>query len=290
MAITALCWWHQAPLAAPRQETPWSQCRPAGSLHKVAGLTEASGLAASRSVPGRLWTHNDSGQPILFGIDAKGSVTARVRLAGATVDDWEAVGVGSCSSGSCVYVGDIGDNKAIRRNITIYRVPEPASAAGATVTAEALHATYPDGAHDAEALLVAPDGSLYVVTKGDAGPVTLYKFPRTLNPGATVALERVSQRRGGGKGKGADDRITDGAISADGAWVVLRTKTALIFYPARDFLAGAWRETQRIDLTALGEPQGEGVAFGGDGTVFVVGEGAGAGSLGRITCRPTPER
>ena len=259
----------------------WAQCRPEGSLQTVAGLREASGLAASRTVPGRFWTHNDSGQPVVYGIDARGAVTTNVRLTGATVEDWEAIAVGPCNGGSCLYVGDIGDNKATRKQITVYRVQEP-SGSGQGAAAEPLHATYPDGAHDAETLLATSDGGLYIVTKGETGPIGLYRFPQNRKSGGSTQLERVGAPRAAGKGDA--DRITDGAVSPDGAWIVLRTKTALMFYAAKDILAGPWREASRVDLRALKEPQGEGVAFGANGTIYLAGEGTGAGSLARISC------
>ena len=41
-----------------------ANCQPAGTMMRLAGLSEASGLAVSRSTPGRLWSHNDSGKPV----------------------------------------------------------------------------------------------------------------------------------------------------------------------------------------------------------------------------------
>ncbi len=263
-------------------------CRPDGALMRVAELPEASGLAASRHVPGRLWSHNDSGEPVLYALDARGAVTGRVTVSGAKVDDWEAVAVGACPSGSCVYVADIGDNNASRRQITIYRVPESDGSNGATSASEVFHATYPDGPHDAEALLVSPDGRLFVVTKGETGPVALYAFPRELRPGARVPLERVGQPRDAAT-RGDADRITDGSVSLDGQWVVLRTRTSLTFHRAAELFAGNWREARRVDLKELAEPQGEGVAFGAGNALYLAGEGGGnsqPGTFARLTCDP----
>ena len=162
----------------------------------------------------------------------------------------------ACGNGTCLYVADIGDNNAKRRDITIYRVPEPAKAGGSAQVDGVFRASYPDGAHDAEALLAAPDGTLYIVTKGDTGHVALYRFPRELRNGTTMRLERVGEPLSKGQ-PAADARITDGAISPDGEWVVLRTRTALMFYRAADFLKGNFREARRVDLKPLGEPQGE---------------------------------
>ena len=38
-----------------------------------------------------LWAHNDSGKPEIFSLDAKGTVTGRVSISGATLEDWEAL-------------------------------------------------------------------------------------------------------------------------------------------------------------------------------------------------------
>jgi hypothetical protein len=86
------------------------QCRPTGPLVRLPGLRGASGLTVSGRVPGRLWTHNDSGEPVLFALDPRGSVTGRVRLTGAAVEDWEAIAAGPCGADSCLYMADIGDN------------------------------------------------------------------------------------------------------------------------------------------------------------------------------------
>jgi hypothetical protein len=261
-----------------------AMCRADGPVARLVELPEASGLALSQRIPGHLWTHNDSDEPILFILDSRGSVTGRVQVAGATVVDWEAVAVGPCPSGSCVFVGDIGDNNARRDRITVYRLPEPAGA-NTAVPAEAFHATYPDGPHDAETLLVAPDGVIYIVTKGSTGPVALYRFPRSPS-GTSVRLERVGALRSAGR-VADHQEITDGAVSPDGARVVLRTHHALLFYRTAELLAGNWREEQIADLTPVAEPQGEGVTLGPDNSVYLSGEGGGgsrAGTFARVTC------
>ncbi len=201
------------------------------------------------------------------------------------MEDWEAVAVGPCGGGSCVYVADIGDNEAGRKRITIYRLPEPRGVDGSVAVADVYHATYPDGPHDAEALLIAGDGRLHIVTKGETGPVTIYRFPAQLQSGASMRLERVGTPASGKSD--AESRVTDGAVSPDGQWVVLRTRSSLSFYRASDLLAGQWRVASRVNLTSLKEPQGEGVALGADNTVFVAGEGGGKGQQGtfaRFTC------
>ena len=93
-----------SPLMSAAEQAP-PQCQPAAALVRVPELPEGSGLAASRRTPGRFWSHNDSGDAVLFALDGNGRVTGRLALPGAKVDDWEAVAVGSCPSGSCIYLG-----------------------------------------------------------------------------------------------------------------------------------------------------------------------------------------
>ena len=263
-----------------------ASCQTAGSIMRVPELTEASGLVASRTTPGRLWAHNDSGKPEIFALDAKGKVTGRVTLSGARVVDWEAMASGPCASGTCLYIADIGDNGADRKDITVYRITEPSKDSGSANVDGVFRASYPDGAHDAEALLAAADGTLYIVTKGETGHIALYRFPRDPKSGGTVQLERVGSPLS--KGKSATSaQVTDGAISPDGDWAVLRTRDSLTFYRAPDFLKGDFREVRRADLKALREPQGEGVAFGAGNTVYVAGEGGGKsqpGTLAALSC------
>jgi hypothetical protein len=280
-------------LAATTALTAWSAppldpvaCKPAGSLMRLTGLSEASGLVVSRATPGRLWSHNDSGKAEIVAFDTKGNITGHLAISGARVEDWEAMATAPCGSGSCLYVGDIGDNDAKRAQITIYRMPEPTALGGSAQVDAVIRASYPDGAHDAEALLASPDGTLYIVTKGDTGQVALYRVPREARGDAAQRLEPVGKPLSKGT-PAADARITDGAISPDGEWVALRTKRALIFYRAAEFLKGNFNETRRVDLTSLGEPQGEGLAFGPSNTVYVAGEGGGKsqpGTLAVLSC------
>jgi hypothetical protein len=254
-------------------------------LVRVKQLPEGSGIAASRRSPGRFWTHNDSGGPVLFALDSTGAVVGQIRVPGTQVDDWEAVAVGPCPSGSCIYLGDIGDNDAERREIVIHRLPDPADASGAVAGAELFRVRYPDGAHNAESLLITPEGDVLIVTKGDTGPVRLYRLPADAKPGTRVTLQAIGKPRPAGGRNG--DRITDGAVSPSGAWVALRTKTAVLLYRTADLLSGDWREAGRVSLAGLGEPQGEGIAFGDEQTLYLVGEGGNRsqpGTFARLTC------
>ena len=53
-------------------------------------LRESSGLAISRTQPGVLWSHNDSGDgPNLYALDISGKLLGVFRVNGAMARDWE---------------------------------------------------------------------------------------------------------------------------------------------------------------------------------------------------------
>lgn len=251
-------------------------------------VSEASGIAAGLNTPGVLWTHNDSGDPLIYAFAADGRALGRVRVTGATVKDWEDIAAGPCAGGGCLYLADIGDNAASRTNVTVYRVAEPAPTDGETRPAEAFHATYPDGPHDAEAMFVLPDGGLYIVTKGETGSIAIYRFPQPLRAGATARLERVTELRATMAPR--RERITGASASPDGQWFALRTLDAVDLYRSRDLLGGNVANPLRVDVRALKERQGEGVGWGPNGTLYLSSEGGKKntpGTLARLTCTPS---
>ena len=194
-------------------------------------IDESSGIVASRRNPGLFWTHNDSGDgPFVYAFDRAGRRRGTWRVEGAQARDWEdiAAGPGPEASRTYLYAGDIGDNEAKREFVVVYRFQEPevtnADAGStresprATAPAEALRLKYPDGAHNAEALVVHPTtGDLYVLTKG-ADAAGVYKLAAPFDASAVNTLARVATLRGPGF-FGA--LVTGGDISTDGRRVAL---------------------------------------------------------------------
>jgi hypothetical protein len=260
--------------AVDNRQKGTSPCALIDGPTQLKGIGEASGLTLSRQAPGLLWSHNDSSAPVVFGIDRSG-VRSQVRIPKATVTDWEDISAARCPSGDCLYIADIGDNRRIRRNVTIYRVAEPRPDASETSAPDAFTAAYPDGPHDAEALFVLADG-LFIITKDDAG--VLYRLPQPLNGSATATLQRI--------GTLGLRRVTDADTSPDGRLVAVRTNDELVFYRAEDLASGQPNHGDHISLRSLREPQGEGVAFGsGGGEVYLASEGTGrAGRLTSLRC------
>jgi len=257
-------------------------CQMANASAGLPGVTEASGVAVSRRTPGILWSHGDSyvGEPVLFAFDARGAVKGKVRLAGVKVSDWEDIAVAPCGSASCLFIGDIGDNQNARKSITIHRIPEPAPTDAVASRGEVFTATFPDGSHDAEAFFVSASGEMFVVTKGETGPVALYRFGGSPKAGASTQLQKVGVLQ-----KGAVNRnqwVTGASASPDGKWVAMRTHGSVYFYDANRLMKGDLKSPLRFDATALKEPQGEGVALGPDGALFLAGEGQRKGAPGTL--------
>jgi hypothetical protein len=212
-------------------------------------LVESSGLAVSATHPGVLWTHNDGGSVAqVLAVDRQGSTVATVTLAGIDPYDPEALAPGTDDRGrAALYLGDIGDNLRERPDVSVFRFREPTRLADATVPARWYRFTYPDGPHDAEALLVDADGRIMVATKAFAG-AALYRAPRTLvtEGRGTNVLTRLSD---------VPSLVTDGAYLPDGRFV-LRTYTSVYLYDRPG------HEVARASLPP--QPQGESVAADGD--------------------------
>ncbi|HEX6309467.1 MAG TPA: hypothetical protein VFZ69_14820 [Longimicrobiales bacterium] len=273
-----------APRAAPPAGT--GVCRIVESARALPrAVRETSGIAVSSQDAAVLWTHNDRGhEPLLYAVGADGRLRTRTVVTGARLVDWEDVESGECDGVRCLYIADIGDNSSSRESITIYEVPEPAADAAATAPARPLHARYPDGPHNAEALFAMPGGDLYIVTKGDRGRVSVYRYPASARADSMVTLEHVRQLRL--PAAGDRELVTAANASPDGAWIAIRTYTMLHFFAATELLGDGNAEALTFDLRPLGEAQGEGVAFGSDGTVWLSSEADGdvPPQLARLLC------
>lgn len=245
----------------------------AGTL-KNGALDEASGVAASRSHPDVFYAHNDSGGGArLFVMDGRGNDLGVVAVTGAAAVDWEDVAVGPCDAGSCVYIGDIGDNDVERSVYDLYRLPEPNPPGGEKqLRAERFSFTYPDGPHNAETLLVHPtSGAVYVVTKVRRGAASVFAFPLPLASGAVLThLGEITPPHG----KAA---LTGGDIHPHGKGVLLRSKNRLFYYGLTgEDVAGALRAPPCVLPLAI-EDQGEAVCWLASGRGYLtVSEGAGS--------------
>ncbi len=244
-------------------------------------IGESSGLAFSPQHDGVLWTHGDSGNPpVLYALGRDGRVAGTLRLQGGSDVDWEAMAAFRDRTGRALLaVGDIGDNDARRSRIEIAVVAEPARLGRSTdAPLLRLRLTYPDGARDAEALVVdAARGRMFVVTKGFFGG-DVYMVPTAGWDGtAPPAGARPATRsaRLVQVGRVPVGLVTDGAAAPGGA-VLLRSYGELAAFAPFPLVEGD--ETLRPVATD-GTPrqrQGEGLALPADGrSALLSSEGVG---------------
>lgn len=250
-----------------------------------ASLRETSGLAASLLQDDLFWTHNDRGNPpILFAVNTAGEVLRSIEL-DVPAEDWEDIEISDCDKGPCIFVADTGDNDGEREHVTVYRLAEPGPNTDEAGPVEALHARFPDGPRDVEALFVLPGGSLFLVSKGRREDIALYQYPEPMRPDSTVVLERVRQLFP--EPEDSDDRVTAATASRDGRLVGIRTSRSLYIYSAERLRSGDRVDPIVVSLESLAERQGEGLAMPGDGTVWLSSEADGRNSvavLNRLIC------
>jgi hypothetical protein len=247
-------------------------------------INEASGVVASVSEPGVFWSQNDSGNDeSLFAYDSTGKALGRVLVKGAKNRDWEALASGPCAEGQCITIGDVGDNAAIRKQLTLYQIAEPSRSSVSVPVLRTLSLRYADGAHDVEAMYAGTDGSIWLVTKrparsaaGEARPVRVYHVPRSAweqgeyTAAVTDSLPIVPQRGV------PHDWITDGSLSSlqpDGRRrVVLLSYGAAYVFDADPATGRPGALMARCALP-IRESTAEGITWLADGRLLLVTEG-----------------
>ncbi|QIG41421.1 WD40 repeat domain-containing protein [Nocardioides anomalus] len=213
-------------------------------------IVESSGLAV---VDGLVVTTNDSGNSgRLYTLDPATGETVGTTDWAREPTDVEAL---APAPSGAVWVGDIGDNQAVRDSVQVAQVPVGRQRLDADVRSYDL--VYPDGAHDAETLLCDPtSGRLYVGTKSPLGG-TLYAAPAELSPDRPNALEPVGD---------VLPLATDGAFLPGGDRVVIRNYGVADVY--------AFPSMERLDQLRLpSQEQGEGLAVDADGSLLLSSEG-----------------
>jgi hypothetical protein len=251
-------------------------------------LDALSGLATSRAQPGIVYAHNDHNRPVVYALDFSGKLHARISLDGAPATDFEDIAVGPCGSDSCVFLADIGDNAAVRSEYAILRfkepkVPETAGTTALSPAFERVRFVYPDGSHNAESLLAAPDGALYVITKlapgtggavNASGPSSVYKLEAAqLDPGKLAQAVKVTTLSVPKSGEAA---LSAAAAHPCGEGVLVRTYDRVYEFltPAGADFEQAFSAVPSV-VAEPDEPQSEGIDYLPDGKGFISsGEGA----------------
>jgi hypothetical protein len=248
---------------------------------------ETSGIAASQIHANTYYIHNDSGDSNrFFAINEEGKVKGifnyiTADAANFGVRDCEdiAVGPGTVAGKNYVYVGDIGDNGSSAPYIMVYRVPEPeqlpaVADSAKNIVGEALYFKYPDGAKDAETLMIDPLEKLfYIVTKRHSF-VSVYTAPLNIKGNDTVTLTKRCDLRF--KGLKPFKWIVSGDISKDGTQVLLKSYSR-VYYWKRNGNEPIWQTLQRTPEQPVYEQErlGEAISFAADGkSYYTVSEGS----------------
>jgi hypothetical protein len=236
-----------------------------------ARLAELSGLVVAD--PTSFWAIVDSGRrTVAYRVDRATCAVTGTRT--APIDPNDAEDLASGPDGA-LWVADVGDNDRTRDTVAVIVLP----ARGAPT----LHRlVYPDGPHDAEALLVDGAGRPVIVTKEGGFGTGVYRTAEPLAGAGPTPLVRVgsvtlpaSDATSGPLGALGSRLVTGAAATADRKVVALRSYTDAWLYPVRDGDVAAAVTGSAVRVPLPDEPQGEALAFTADGTLLSGSEARG---------------
>jgi hypothetical protein len=197
-------------------------------------------------------TTNDSGSASrLYTVDPRTGRTVGTTTYRADTVDVEAL---APAGRRAVWVGDIGDNRRVRRTVSVYRV---AVGRGRIVQrAVRYRLDYPRGSHDAESLFTDRMGQLHLITKSFTGGV-VYRAPKRLSRTRANRLRPVGR---------VAELATDAAVMAGGRHLLVRGYGVAGVYtlPGLRRVSGFALPRQR---------QGEGISVGPGGRIRLSSEG-----------------
>jgi len=189
----------------------------------------------------------------VFQVDLHGDIIKELKVKNANNNNWEDLAKDNKGN---VYIGDFGNNENKRKNLVIYKIPNPEIEKGDKINAERIEFNYPEQTkfppkkknmlYDAEAMFYN-NNSIYIITKNRAypfnGKTLIYKIPAI--PG------KYSATLIGSFYTCEDDttcKITAADISLDGKKIVLLSNGKLWIFTdwnGENFSNG---KTEAIDL------------------------------------------
>lgn len=186
-----------AAASGTRQSAAYGSVLGIGHL-EAGGLTETSGLAASRQTDGVLWAVNDSGNaPVLFALGSRGKDRGAVRIAGVKNIDWEDLASFTWQGKAYLLVADVGDNRSVRPEVQLHVVPEPLPGkdgrfSGTVKPAWSIRLRFEDGPRDCEGVAVdEQDGQIWLMSKRTALPILYRVSLRPAQPEQVQTARRV---------------------------------------------------------------------------------------------------
>jgi hypothetical protein len=231
-------------------------------------IREASGLVSSRANPNLFWTHNDHGDKNrLFLLDENGKDRGTYYIKNAVNRDWEDLATAKIDGVPYIYIADIGDNDAIYDVKYIYRFKEPVVSNSGPARkdsisgVEAIRISYPDGNHNAEALMVDQEtNDFYIVTKFEPN-VIVYRVPYPQSTEKVNVAEKVMTL--------PLTIITGADISPDNKEILIKNYENIYYWKRQpgEKIADALKRNP-VMLPYKPEPHGEAVAFASDNSGY----------------------
>jgi len=220
-------------------------------------LIEASGIADSKANPGYLWVEQDSGNPPdLTLLQHNGTVLKSIHLANAVNRDWEdlVLAPGPKPGKQYLYIAETGDNLLIHPDYAIYRLEEPVATTDTVQQVDKIAFFYPDGSHNAEAILVDADTKdIYIITKTDLKS----RLFRLVYPYSTTVMNKAEEL-----GSLPYNYAVSAAMSPGGKEMVVKTYDAIFHYQrtAGETMLQTLSK-KPVNLPYQTEPQGEAIVF-----------------------------
>jgi hypothetical protein len=241
-------------------------------------LEELSGLASD----GTQWfgvNDSDDGRLAIQVMDRNCAITRTITTPNNPFDVEDL----ALAPDGTLWAADTGDNGKSRETVALHAVSPDGSA-------RLYRLTYPDGKHDAEALLLDAAGIPHIVTKETIGSALVYRPVSGLSEGAPTPMEQVAKvsigstdTAGGPLTNPVVTRlITGGAMARDGKVAALRTYTDAYLFPVPDGDLAKALESDPVRVPLAGEPQGEAIAFDPDGTLLSASEFGNGGTSSTV--------
>jgi len=227
-------------------------------------LDEASGIADSKANPGYIWVQQDSGNPNDIALLSQdGSFLKNINIKTSINRDWEdmVIANGPLTGANYIYLADIGDNSLAFTEYFIYRFGEPGAATDVVSDCDKINFKYPDGSHNAEAILVDNNTKdIYIITKQDT-PSKIYKLPYPQN---TSSLNTAIFC-----GTLSFNDVTAAAFSPDGKAIMVKMYSIIYYWKLNkaESIENVLAQTP-VTISYQFEPQGEAICFKNDNSGF----------------------
>lgn len=227
-------------------------------------LNEISGMIESVQYPNNFWVHNDSGdQPRIFRVNRQLEIVQEVQIEGVTHVDWEDIAYGNYGSQKTLFIGDIGDNLAVRDQIQIYLLSEPTEGEVSNESLRSLQLNYPDGPRDAEALLYDDNSNeIVIITKRDERS-RVYTYPLNASDTGLLNFEGELQLENVGELEAESKYRITAADAIANKGVIIKNYQEVYLYPLNDSerYASALISRSPSKLQYKAELQGEAISL-----------------------------